>query len=114
MSKKDFQIVLANGLEMDTQTQAAYDAIEMLSTRRPTTTPLIYRIFKEQLEAGKQRKEVEEMLNQLEEGDVRNVLTKRYLENLSWEQVADACHLSDSYTHKLHQQGLEVLFSSKQ
>ncbi|MCL2621382.1 MAG: DUF1492 domain-containing protein [Defluviitaleaceae bacterium] len=112
MSKKDIEIILDNGLEMDTQTQAAYDAIDILSSRRPATTPLIYQIFKSKVDADNKRKGVKEMLNQLPTGDMRDVLVKRYLENLSWEQVADACHISDSYTYKLHQQGLESLASS--
>ena len=112
MNKKDIEIILGSGLEMDAQTGAAYDAIDILSSRRPATTPLIYQIFKSEVNAINHHKEVKEMLSQLPTGDMRDVLVKRYLENLSWEQVANACHISVSHTHKLHQQGLESLASS--
>ena len=114
MCKKDIENFLKDALDADIKTKAAQDAIDALDTRRPASTPLIYEFFQDLVSTNKHEEEVARMIESLPEGILRDVFTNRYINKMTWEDSADACHISLTHAHKLHVKGLEILQKSNQ
>lgn len=52
------------------------------------------------------RKEIEDVLGQLEDEKLRRLMEYRYIDGLTWEQVAEKMHYSWRHTCRLHGEAL--------
>lgn len=52
------------------------------------------------------RKEIETVLGQLEDENLRRLMEYRYIDGLTWEQVAEKMHYSWRHTCRLHGEAL--------
>ena len=55
------------------------------------------------------RKEIEDVLGQLEDEKLRRLMEYRYIDGLTWEQVAEKMHYSWRHTCRLHGEALDKI-----
>ncbi|MCL2855460.1 MAG: hypothetical protein FWE21_07565 [Defluviitaleaceae bacterium] len=109
MCKKDVANILKSGFALENQVQAVRDAIKTLSLRKPATTLLINRLYMDVKEVQAREGEIKTLINHLPEGVMKDVFANRYIHKLTWEDVAERCHISLAYAHKLHKAGIDKL-----
>ena len=58
------------------------------------------------------RKEVKSAISGVEDDTLRTLLEYRYLDGLTWEQIAGKMHFSERWVYKLHKKALKKVNSS--
>jgi len=57
----------------------------------------------------RKRKKISRLIQSLPDDNTRQVFTHRYINALTWDDVADASYVSVAHAHRLHKKGLEKL-----
>ena len=55
------------------------------------------------------QKEIHKAINSLKDSSHRRIMTKRYIDGLSWEEVCVSVNYSWKHTHRLHSQALSMV-----
>lgn len=58
---------------------------------------------------SKEKSMVEDAINSIDDCDIKQVVTLKYIECLSWSGIHNITKLPDKDCHKLHEKGLDLL-----
>ena len=108
MTKK-LEKELKQGMDIQKEVLATAEAIAILQGRHGGDNTLAHELSEDLTIMHEKRVDIETLIATLQDPVIRQVFTHRYIEGLTWQDVADTCYISLAHAHRLHKKGLEAL-----
>jgi DNA-directed RNA polymerase specialized sigma subunit len=100
--EKNIESLLKWNLSMEKEAHAAADAINCLHERHGGENALIYEFAEDLTQMHKKQIGIYNLISSIDDDTIRQIFTQRYINNLSWPDVAENCHISLAHVHRLH------------
>jgi len=105
----DIKTRLKNFMAVENEATAYAEAIVALAARGPETEALREEYARDLTYLEKTTKEIQKALAAVPDPTVKKIMHARYVLGMTWLQIEENLHISNSTAHRLHKQGLDWL-----